>query len=41
MNRREVITNAIAGDLTSAQAAQVLGITMRHMRGIRRGHERR
>lgn len=40
MTRREVITKAIAGDLSWVQAAQVLGITMRHMRRIRRGYER-
>src|SRR5215469_18002481 len=36
MTRREVITKAIARQLTWAQAAVVLGITERHMRRIRR-----
>jgi len=36
MTRREVITKAIARQLTWIQAAQVLGITARHMRRIRR-----
>jgi len=40
MTRREVITKAIAGELSWVQAAQVLGITARHMRRIRRGYER-
>lgn len=40
MTRREVITKAIAKQLTWIQAAQVLGITPRHMRRIRRGIER-
>ncbi len=40
MTRREVITKAIAGELNWVQAAQVLGITARHMRRIRRGYER-
>ena len=40
MTRREVITKAIARDLNWVQAAQVLGITMRQMRRIRRGYER-
>ena len=40
MTRREVITKAIAGQLSWAQAAAVLGITARHMRRIRRGYER-
>ena len=39
MTRREVTTKAIARQLTSLQAAQVLGITARHMRRIRRGIE--
>jgi hypothetical protein len=39
MTRREVITKAIARQLTWLQAAQVLGITPRHMRRIRRGLE--
>lgn len=40
MTRREVITKAIARQLTWRQAAQVLGITERHMRRIRRAVER-
>jgi transposase len=40
MTRREVIMKAIAGELSWMQAAQVLGITARHMRRIRRGYER-
>jgi transposase len=40
MTRREVVTKAIAGELSWVQAAQVLGITARHMRRIRRGYER-
>lgn len=40
MTRREVITKAIAGQLSWVAAAQVLGITARHMRRIRRGYER-
>jgi transposase len=40
MTRREVITKAIAGELSWVQAAQVLGITARHMRRIRRGYQR-
>jgi|SRR5262245_60719235 len=40
MTRREVMTKAIAGQLTWMQAAQVLGITPRHMRRIRRGYLR-
>jgi transposase len=40
MTRREVITKAIARQLTWQQAAQVLGITARHMRRIRRVVER-
>ncbi len=38
--RREVITKAIARQLTWSQAAQVLGITERHMRRVRRVVER-
>jgi transposase len=40
MTRREVITKAIAGELSWVQAAAVLGITARHMRRMRRGYER-
>ena len=40
MRRREVITKAVAGELTWIQEAQVLGITAQHMRRIRRGYER-
>jgi hypothetical protein len=36
MTRREVITKAIARQLTWLQAPQVLGITPRHMRHMRR-----
>ncbi len=35
MTRREIVTKAIAGKLTWSQAAEVLGITPRHMRRIR------
>ena len=37
MTRREVITKVLARQLTWLQAAQVLGITPRHMRRIRAG----
>ena len=40
VTRREVITKAIAGQLSWAEAAAVLGITARHMRRLRRGYER-
>jgi len=40
MTRREVITKAIAGQLSWVQAAEILAITPRHMRRIRRGIER-
>jgi transposase len=40
MTRREVITKAIAGQLNWTQAAQVLGVSDRHLRRIRRGIER-
>ena len=40
MTRREVITKALARQLTWIQAAQVLGITPRHMRRVRRVIER-
>ena len=40
MTRREVITKAIAGQLSWLEAAAVLGITARHMRRLRRGYER-
>jgi transposase len=40
VTRREIITKAIAGQLSWAEAATVLGITARHMRRIRRGYER-
>jgi transposase len=36
MTRREVITKAIAGQLTWVQASEVLGISARHMRRLRR-----
>jgi len=39
MTRREVITKVLARQLTWLQAAQVLGITPRHMRRIRRAIE--
>jgi transposase len=35
MTRREVITKAIAGQLSWAQGAEILGITARHMRRVR------
>src|SRR5208282_1766294 len=35
MTRREVITKALVGQLSWVQAAQVLGVTDRHMRRIR------
>ena len=40
MTRREVITKVLARQLTWLQAAQVLGITPRHMRRVRRVIER-
>jgi transposase len=40
VTRREVITKAIGGQLSWAEAAVVLGITARHMRRMRRGYER-
>ncbi len=40
MTRREVIIKAIAGQLNWVQAADILAITPRHMRRIRRGIER-
>jgi transposase len=40
MTRREVLTKAIARQLSWVQAAEVLGITARHMRRIRRTIER-
>ncbi len=40
MTRREVITKAIVRQLSWAQAAEVLGITARHMRRIRWAIER-
>jgi transposase len=40
MTRREVITKAVARELSWMQAAQVLGITARHMRRIRHKYER-
>jgi len=40
MTRREVLTKAIARQLSWVQAAEVLGITVRHMRRIRRAVER-
>jgi len=40
MTRREVITKAIAQQLSWAQAAEVLGVTARHLRRIRWGVER-
>ncbi|HKM99874.1 MAG TPA: hypothetical protein VJX23_05115 [Candidatus Binataceae bacterium] len=40
MTRREVITKAIVGQLSWAQAAEVLAITPRHMRRVRRAVER-
>lgn len=40
MTRREVITKAIARQLSWVQAAEVLGITARHMRRIKRAVER-
>lgn len=41
MTRREVITKAIARQLSWVQAAEILGITPRHMRRIRRAVEGR
>src|SRR5215472_1044780 len=40
MTRREVMTKAIAGQLTWMQAAQVLGITPRHLGRIRQRYRR-
>jgi transcriptional regulator with GAF, ATPase, and Fis domain len=40
MTRREVIAKAIAGQLTWMQAAQVLGITPRHLGRIRQRYQR-
>ena len=40
MTRREVITKAIAGELSWVDAAAVLGITARHMRRLRHAYER-
>jgi hypothetical protein len=40
MTRREVITKAIAGELTWIQAATVLGVTPRHLGRMRRGYQR-
>ena len=40
MTRREVITKVLARQLTWIQAAQVLGVTPRHLRRIRRHCER-
>jgi hypothetical protein len=37
MTRREVMTKAIAGQLSWSQAATVLGLTTRQLRRIRRG----
>jgi transposase len=39
MTRREVIVKVLARQLTWLQAAQVLGITPRHLRRIRRGYQ--
>ena len=39
MTRREVMTKAIARQLTWMQAAQVLGITPRHLGRIRQRHQ--
>ncbi|MGH7814739.1 MAG: helix-turn-helix domain-containing protein, partial [Candidatus Binataceae bacterium] len=40
MTRREVITKAIAGQLSWIQASEVLGISARQMRRLRRKFER-
>src|ERR1700730_2838303 len=40
MTRREVITKAIAKQLTWVQASEVLGVSARHMRRLRRKVER-
>src|SRR2546430_1117865 len=40
MTRREVITKAIARQLTWVQASEILGISARHMRRLRRKVER-
>ena len=40
MTRREVIMKVLARQLTWLQAAQVLGITPRHLRRSRRGYQR-
>jgi len=40
MTRREVITKAIARQLSWVQAAEILAITARHLRRIRRAVER-
>ena len=39
MTRREVIVKILARQLTWLQAAQVLGVTPRHLRRIRRGYQ--
>ena len=41
MTRKEVIVKAIAGDLTWIQAAVILGITVRHLRRLKRRWEHR
>ena len=41
MTRNEVIVRAIAGELTWIQAAQICGITARHMRRLKERFERR
>jgi transposase len=40
MTRREVITKAIAKQLTGVQASEILGVSARHMRRLRRKVER-
>src|SRR5690606_15620701 len=39
MTRREIIVKAVAGELTWLQAAQILGVSPRHMRRIREKYE--
>jgi len=41
MTRNEVIVRAIAKELTWIQAAQICGITARHMRRLKERFERR
>src|SRR5260370_2429932 len=40
MTRREVVTKAIAKQLSWVQASEILGISARHMRRLRRNVER-